>query len=44
MTLEFIIPDNVNISHIMYNIRKITFHFKLIGLKISSTTKEIEDE
>lgn len=44
MRLEFIIPNSTNISHIMYNIRRIAFHFKIKGLKISSTTKEIEDE
>ena len=44
MNLEFIIPNNTNISHIMYNIRKIAFHFKIKELKINSTTKEIEDE
>lgn len=44
MNLEFIIPNDINISHIMYNIRKVAFHFKLKDLKISSTIKEIEDE
>lgn len=44
MNLEFIILDTININSIVHHIREYASSFRLKGLKISSTTKEIEDE
>lgn len=44
MNLEFIIPNNTNINSIIHHIHEYASSFGLKGLKISSTTKEIEDE
>jgi len=44
MNLEFIIPDDVNINSIIHHIQEYASSFGLKGLKINSTTKEIEDE